>query len=666
VLGTSGYLSPEQARGEPADPRSDVFAIGAVVYELVTGRRAFDGATFAERLSAVLRDAPADVDHATFGELAPVIARCLDKDPRRRFQAAADLAWVLDGHVPRPAADAVADAAAAPPSRRAVVLGAVAAGVGGLAVGRWLGGRRPGRVDRPLVYQQLTHRRGRVASARATRDAGTIVYGAAWDGAPLALFITRVGGGGTRALDLPGGDVLAISARGELALSFDRRYVEGFHQSGQLAIAPLEGGVPRIVADDVQHADFTPDGALAIVRRGGTGFVLELAGRTLLDVGGWLSHPRVSPDGGRVACLVHPSPYDDRGDLVVVDRGGRSRVVSAGWTSANGLAWDPGGRRIWLTATRAGAGTALRTIDLDGGDAVVAQTTGRLRLHDLGSDRGALVTDDVWRLRLMVRAPGAASDVDLSRSDISVAGDLSRDGRTVAFGDFGDVDPLSGTYLRPTDGGPALRLGDGLPLALSADGARVVASMLGAAARLVIHDVRGGTTPVATASVEGITWARWRGDAQLIVGGAEPGRASRVWLVDLGGGAPTPVTGEGTGGPGHVSPDGARVAVIAADGRLRLVAIDAPAEVVDVPGDHRGAVVCGWSGDGAVWVRDHNLPLGIRRVDVGTGAVEPVGAIAPPPLGLKGVDAFAMAADGDAYAYSYGEELSRLYRVVPG
>src|SRR5262245_38753402 len=95
LLGTSGYLSPEQARGEPADGRSDIFAAGAIVYELLTGRRAFGGATFADRLSGVLRDTPEPIDDPA----GPIVMRCLEKDPGKRFQTAADLAWVLETHL---------------------------------------------------------------------------------------------------------------------------------------------------------------------------------------------------------------------------------------------------------------------------------------------------------------------------------------------------------------------------------------------------------------------------------------------------------------------------------------------------------------------------------------------------------------------------------------
>src|SRR5207302_9933080 len=103
VHGTVGYLAPETARGEAADARADIFAVGAIVYELASGQRAFGGASYAERLTSVLRDTP-----ALSGPLGPIVARCLDKDPKRRFQSAQDLAWVLETLVGTPPPIAIA------------------------------------------------------------------------------------------------------------------------------------------------------------------------------------------------------------------------------------------------------------------------------------------------------------------------------------------------------------------------------------------------------------------------------------------------------------------------------------------------------------------------------------------------------------------------------
>ena len=695
VLGTSGYLSPEQARGEPAEPQSDLFAVGAILYELVTGERAFEGATYAERLSSVLRDAPRRLDVAHLGALAPVVARCLEKDARRRFQSAQDLAWVLEGlaerSTDRAAQPAPTDQAtptdqpflAAPTapsvSRRTLLAATAAAAVGGALLGRWLGRAHRSSGASAAVSQQLTYRLGRIGNGRFTRDGGSVIYSAAWDGGPLSIYTTRLGGGGTRALDLPSADVLAVSARGELALCVGRRYVDGFHASGQLAIAPLEGGVPRVLADDIQQADFVPDAGsvqpgesstLAVVRRAGQIFRLELPlGSPLLE-GGWLSYPRVSPDGARVAVLRHPSPQDDRGEVVIVERAtGEQRTLSGGWSSVSGLAWSPTGQALWFAATRQGGNNALHAVTLDGRESSVAQTTGRLRLHDLASDGRAMVSLDNWRLCMRVHPPGATGEIDGSLSDLSMVSDISADGRTLVVGEFGEAELASGAYLRPSDGGPSLRLGDGFPMSLANDGRRVLALPANGSRQLLSYATSGGVAgEIAIAPIDEILWARWLGDQHAVVSGSAKARPPRLWLVATsdGGAAPRPITDEGSAGQAHVSRDASRIAFVDGSGRLVVTPVDAGGAGAPgvVPGTYRGELVCGWCADDtAVFIRSQNLPLQIRRVDLASGRSTPHAEITPPRLGLKGLDALAISAAGDAYAYSYGEELSRLYAI---
>ncbi|WP_375773470.1 serine/threonine protein kinase [Archangium gephyra] len=661
VLGTLGYLSPEQARCEPADPRSDLFAVGAILYELLSGQRAFGGATYAERLSAVLRDTPPHLDTATLGDALPVVARCLEKDARLRFQSAQDLAWVLEGLRPERQRETRAL------SRRSLLLGAAASSVGGAVLGGLLA-PRPALLPASPVYQQLTYRQGRVARARFTRDGGSAVYAAAWDGAPLSTWVTRLGGGGTRALGLPSADVLAVSSRGQLALSLGHRHVEGFHATGQLAIVPLEGGEPRVLADEVQEADFSPDGhELAILRRGGRGFRLELPpGHTLLESEGWLSDARISPGGEHVACLMHPSPQDDRGSVVVVVRASRQwRPVTEGWSSLAGLAWAAGGRELWFTGSRKGSNNALHSVSLEGHEAFIAETTGRLRLHDISAEGRALVSHDTWRLRMMVRSPGSTSEVDLSLSDLSLVMALSADGGTLVFGEYGDVELERGCYMRATSGGQALRLGPGLPLALCAESRRVLALIPGTPPRLVVYSTLAGEPrTMALGPLESVAWAQWCGVEQLVLGGVAPGRPQRLWLLTGEAGVPRPLTDEGTFGYGHVSPDGKRVAFITGDGRCLVVPLEAPGEVKTLPGSYRGERVCGFREGGAeLFVRSMTTPVRIRRVDLTTGASVPHAELVPPPLGRKGIDSVVLSGSGEAYAYSYGQELSRLYAM---
>lgn len=647
-LGTSGYLAPEQARGEPADPRSDIFAAGAVIYELFAGRRAFDGATFAERISAVLRDTPLAIDD----EIAPIVMRCLEKDPRNRFQSAADLAWAFDHDAPR-----------APPaprtiSRRMFLAGAAATGLGGVVLGRMLA---PRPHVSPPEYRQLTFRQGRVASARFTRDGGSLLYSAAWDELALAIYTTRIAGGGTRALELPPAQLLAVSSRGELALALDPYFIDGFYQRGQLALAPLEGGSPRGLGIDVQHADFTPDGSeLAIVRRAGGRFRLELpAGRVLLEAG-WLANPRVSPDGELVACTLHDGPGDDRGDVVVVPRGGgAAKPIAEDWSSIDAVAWAPDGRSLWISASRTGGNNTVRELALDGRERSSVPSAGRLRVHDVAPDGTLAVSQLTGRVRTMAKSRDG-TEIDVALSDVSIVAAISGNGATLVLSEFGDVNTANGAYLRPIAGGSALRLGAAVPFDLD-DGDRGVLAMPYAAPdTLVAYPVRNGPPqPIAVSGFVAIRGARWCAGGRIVVAASARGRPVRLWRCESDGRS-TPITDEGAIGAGAVSPDGSELAVILGE-RLTLIEILSGRARL-VPGTFTDDTVCGWTAGGVLVHRP--APTRVLRVDAATGSATPMLEIAPPKLGLRGI--YAVVATDDAYAYSYGQEQSRLFTVALG
>jgi serine/threonine protein kinase len=100
VMGTVGYMSPEQVKGEPADARSDIFALGTILYEMIAGQRAFRRETAAETMTAILKEDPPEISTTT-KPVAPaverIVRRCLEKKPLQRFQSARDLAFNLDG-----------------------------------------------------------------------------------------------------------------------------------------------------------------------------------------------------------------------------------------------------------------------------------------------------------------------------------------------------------------------------------------------------------------------------------------------------------------------------------------------------------------------------------------------------------------------------------------
>jgi len=648
VQGTAGYMAPEQARGEHADARADLFAAGAIAYELFTGRRAFPGATAADRLSATLRDMP-DLD--PLGPLAPIVGRCLAKEPRARFQSAADLQWALGG--------------GKRVSRRGVLIGAgaaIATGVVGFLLGR---GRRAPLPELPKLHA-LTHRNGRVFTARFTHDGTRAIYGAAWETEPVGVFIHDLGSGETHMLDLPhSADVLAVSARGEVAVSFDHRFVDHQSSRGHLAIVPLDGGVPRPLADDIQDADFAPAGendanfvaALAVIRATPKGFAIELPlGTTIVEVAepGWITHARVSPDGARIAYLQHPQTNDDGGQIMIVERATRvTRVVTDNWASIAGLAWEASGDALWFGGSRIDLVNTLHRVTLAGEVTdIPVPSIGRMRVLDLTADRRALVTSDAWRLRAM------AGDHDSSRSDISYVSDISADGNTVVIGEMGDLESGNGAYLVPYTGGRALRLGDGFPVAISPSGTRVAAVPANATAKDADGLAVYSTTSAKTLKIPTpgfVTYGRWIDETSLY----GLSHDKEIWRIGIDA---KPVRVVENGGRFAIDAKHERLAYIDPDGVLKTWANGVETKLGTFG---RNIEVCGWlASPDAIVIRTTTTPMQLDRIDPTTGARTPHLTIQPPLTGLKAVDTLVLHAGGERYAYSYGQEISQLFLMT--
>ncbi|HET7451732.1 MAG TPA: serine/threonine-protein kinase, partial [Thermoanaerobaculia bacterium] len=321
IMGTVGYMSPEQAAGGAVDYRSDQFSFGAIGYEMATGKKAFARKTSAETMVAILREEPEPV-----GEINPkvptpvrwIVERCLAKDPDDRYASTKDLARDL-----KSVRDHLSDVSttssaglrpAATPRRRVRVLAAAFAVALLLVPAALFLGMRISRSP-AADFRRITFRRGIVRSARFVPGSPAILYGATWDGEPYHVFSTRPGTPESSAVALPESDLLSVSGSGELAISLRRRSIGGFILTGMLATSPLAGGTPREVLKDVQTADWSADGSqLAIVRRVEARSRLEYPiGKMLYETGGWISHARVSPKGDLVAFCDHPVSGDDAG-----------------------------------------------------------------------------------------------------------------------------------------------------------------------------------------------------------------------------------------------------------------------------------------------------------------------------------------------------------------
>src|SRR5271165_6269453 len=386
AVGTIAYMSPEQAMGEELDRRTDLFSLGIVLYEMATGRPAFSGPTSAAVFDAILNRAPASplqLNPQLPPKMVEILEKALEKDLKLRYQTASDFRVDLqrlrresDTHgstkiAIQPAAAEAATAPASAGSRRWPMIAAASAIVAiALIVGAYIEGKREGVASSisPPTYHQLTFRGGTIRMARFAPDGKNIVYSAAWEGNPIDILVTRPDSPESRPFGLSKAEVLSISPDGEMAVLLNSHNIDPYINVGTLGRVPLGGGAPREVLENVQWADWSPDGTnFAVVREvGGLSRVEYPIGKVLYQTGGWLSHPRVSPKGDLVAFIEHPVRRDDAGSIATVDPSGRKKTLSTGWETAWGLGWSPNGNEIWFSSTRVGYGRYLSAVTLSG------------------------------------------------------------------------------------------------------------------------------------------------------------------------------------------------------------------------------------------------------------------------------------------------------------
>ncbi|HZJ44689.1 MAG TPA: protein kinase, partial [Pyrinomonadaceae bacterium] len=396
VMGTAGYMSPEQVRGQATDYRSDIFSFGLILHEMISGRRALQRETMAETMSAILKEEPEELTQSNPNvspALDRIVRRCLEKKPERRFQSTSDLGFALEslsastGSSTLTVPEVIAEPESPRLSRRTILY---AVGflllLGGIVAG--LLGTRLFRQTPVPNYEQLTFRRGFVYHARFAPDGQTIVYGGAWNGHLSEIFSTRAGLSESRSLGLSNADVLAISSTGEMAVLLKRQFMGQLIYRGTLARVPMIGGTPREILEDVQEADWSPDGKdLAVVRYlNGRNRLEYPIGKVLYETAGYISYPRVSPKGDRIAFMDHALQWDNRGRVAVVDLAGNKTIISEEYAGEEGVAWAPTGDEVWFTASTSNDPNSLFAATLSGKTRLVLRVPADLELHDITRD----------------------------------------------------------------------------------------------------------------------------------------------------------------------------------------------------------------------------------------------------------------------------------------
>jgi eukaryotic-like serine/threonine-protein kinase len=694
LLGTYAYMSPEQASGQPVDFRSDQFSLGSLLYEMATGKKAFQKGSAVDTLSAIVHEELEPAGRANERVPAPlawIIERCLSKSPGSRYASTEDLARelsVLREHL--------SDLSSAPgvrvddlrPRPHWLRWSFAAAALAAVAGTYWFA-QRVERAQTPTPrFRQITFRQEGISRARFAPDGQTIVYSACREGSPVRLFMMRVGSPEVRQLDLPTAEILSISPTGEMGILLARnsglaqRRPHNFNTLrdprllyGTVARVPIEGGAPREVLDEGREADWAPDGqSLAAVRFTAGGDRLEYPiGKALYQAPtrSWLNHPRVSPDGKLIAFLEGPT------QLRVVDGSGTTRNLADGVAE---ISWRRSGKEIWFNKVSAGT-TEVDAVTLDGRKRRIGSVPGDFVLHDVSADGRILMASVFQSSEIFVLLPGQSRERTLGYLDRSVAVDLSRDGKTALFvegnynaGGYAAGGDQGAIYVRRTDGTGAIHLGDGVPLAFSPNADFVLAGAVAptGAYQLVRFSVRAGEPKwIETSEIT----PRGRGaffpdGKRIFFMGNASGRGPRAYVFDLeDGGPPRPISPEGTR-RGILSQDGRNVCARDAEGDWYLYPTEQgdPRKVVGLaPGEEPTQ----WVADGRhLYVRGSDdlqsgesvLAAKIYRLDPWTGARELWKAI--PPITSTtggGIENAFFSADGKTCVYTHSRYSSDLF-----
>ena len=671
VMGTAGYMAPEQVRGSGVDSRTDIFAFGAVLYEMISGKRAFRRDTAAETMTAILKDDPpelSEMDYPVSPGLERIVRRCLEKQPEQRFQSAKDLAFALEalsGTTSKSAANVTIAGDAGKTRWPAFVAAAAVVGLAlGAAIAWYL---RPAPAP-PPTFTRVSYHRGEVIRGRFAPDTKTVFYSAKFGAGAPDTYSIREDYPASTPVGLAGALLLAISRQGQMAVLVRPAYFAHYEWGGTLATSPLGGTAPRELLENVVDADWGPDGKeLAIIDRGNDKWRLQYPlGKVLLEGEGWMSDMRVSPDGKQVALFRHPPNVDDRGDLVLVDRSGQMKTLSSGWESLEGLAWAPSGKEIWFSAAVSGEQWCIHAVTLSGKQRTVYCGTAPTRILDIAASGRALVSTEESRGTMSIVEHGSNQERDLSWLSYSWGPRLSRDGSEMLFTDLSEESGNDySVYVRKRDGSPAIRLtGGGYATDISTDGKWAMVILPDdPAQRVQIVPVGPGQGRVLHWDGIQPRWSQWFPDGRrILMLASQSGQAEALYLTDADGSTPKQLS-PGSAPWGAVAPD--EKSFISVQKGAVVVRSISDGSSKPIPGIQAEEVPIGWADSKHIFVQA-TIATGLRiyKVDIESGRRELWQTITPKDAtGLRPMKTpAAITPDGQWMAFGCRTQLGQLYR----
>lgn len=670
VMGTVLYMSPEQVRGEKVDHRSDIFAFGSILYEMLSGKRPFSGDSQIEVMHAILKADPVPLSESnktTPPALEKTIQRCLEKDPDHRFQSTSDLAFALEAL----SSSSGSQTAALPiekPHRKllryltSALLALAAAAFIFYAGGKWsqkFFSFDAAKASTSYTWTRVTFRNGNQSNARFTSDGQNVVYSANWDGNSSEIFFARIGSPEARSFGLKDVELLSLSQAGELAM------LKG-HTLMQM---PFAGGMPREILNGVTDADWSSDSKSFLICRYRK--IIEFpVGKELYKSTHVIVNPRFSPKGDQIAFIDIRQP--GIGSIFVMDLSGiKKKLIEADMTIGNGLAWSPSGEEIWFSSNpKTGNGSLLNSVNLSGKHREILPLNQRLWLYDISKTGQVLLSLGTTRSGITYFSSAEGKERDLSWLDGSQVADISDDGKTLLF--FENGDGMGGkdrsTYIRNVDAPDAVRLGDGWPYGLSPDGkwALVTANssmvllptgvgQIQTVAKLE-HDEGGTFFPDGKKILYCVRRGLQNGTEHLVVQNISGGESKTIskdgvylWgsFADL------------------ISPDGKWVIASNDDDGYFLHSTERD-ESREVPGDKLpDESPVRWSADGTAIFTESGIPTRIFRIDLKTGQRQLWKELMPADAaGVHGVSPF-LTPDAKTYVYGYIRTLANLY-VIDG
>ncbi len=648
VVGTPGYMAPEQREGKNCDSRTDIYALGLVLREMATGNR--------ERTTEGLPP-----------YLAHVVERCLEADPEDRWQAASDvgkeLGWAAAS------ASKTAPASPLPPKSRTAIwwaAGLICCLTLLVLTQTWW----RGSSEQTLTYRQLTFHRGSIGAARFAPGGETIIYDASWEGKASDIFESQLQAPESRALGLANSYLASVTGSGELIILQRHQPASTrlWFDPCILSRVALSGGTPREILEGVYAVDSSVDGSdLALMQLNGrTLNVYYPLGVTTCRVP--LSDKpafRIAPDGKTLAITRE---VDGREYVSLFRKGVQNESIVAEGYRVHSLAWRSERELLF---------SGYKPNDNDFGLFVVTNTAKPKLLTKFPFD---FQIQDVWKRRrfllksnhdqsVTVFRAENGNELNLSWLDHTHANGLSADGSAVLISEIGQgAGPLGSVYLRRTNGSPATKLGSGVGLALSPDAKWALTRPTEKSQFTLVSTAAGPTYTLQLPRALSLHSAKWFPNGDHIALTLRNEQEIGCYVQDLQDGRPR-------GSPHRIANVNMPCMAVSADGQyviaqtgmepLRIYRIN-DGEMVPFSGAAFGERALSFSADGrfvyVARVQETPARATLFRIQISTGSRQHRAEIRlPDPSGVPTIDGIFITSDGQKLAYSFHRLLNELF-----